>query len=159
MGVTISMRHPAARRVVLFALACAAILSSSARAGAQPAAPPPPALVPSVAPVSLREPSLPAMPAVPAHRNDAMRIAGIALTSIACTAMAAGLTVMFVDIFRPEDSDASTSGIYAIFVGATLMGGSTVLAGIGIPLWVIGGKSPELAPRVSLTSSGARLQF
>lgn len=83
----------------------------------------------------------------PKYRNNAMRIAGIVLTSVASAALFSG--VAFASIVHGAD--------VTLIIAMPLIGASTVLAGIGIPLWVVGGRPG--APAVSIGPGSVRITF
>ena len=103
---------------------------------------------------------------LPKYRNNAMRIAGIVLTSFASALMASGLAAMAIDLSGGNGGgDTSSKGLVSLLIGVPLMGGSTIFAGIGIPLWMVGGRPPEgappptQAPSVGLGPGGLSLRF
>jgi hypothetical protein len=78
----------------------------------------------------------------PRYRNNAMRIAGIVLTSIA-SAMVVGAAIgVGVDL---ATSRSQYAGLRGLIIGGAALGGSGVFAGVGIPLWVVGARPPEPA--------------
>ncbi|APR78471.1 Hypothetical protein A7982_03818 [Minicystis rosea] len=88
----------------------------------------------------------------PKYRNNGMRVAGIVLTSFASALMAAGLITMAIDL---GGGSGEWRGLVTLVLGVPLMGGSTIFAGIGIPLWMVGGRPPEgAAPPTSAASLG-----
>ena len=100
----------------------------------------------------------------PRYRNNGMRIAGIVLTSVASAMLVAGLTAMAIDLSGGPLSDPDFK-VLTVWVGAPLMLGSTVVAGVGIPLWVVGARPPEgappptSAPSVAIGPGGLSLRF
>jgi hypothetical protein len=132
-----------------------ALLLATYTTAAQPAltAPEPPAIVsPGTGLQALPAPGWQALPVeVPSpYRNNAMRIAGIVLTSLASAMVLAGSIVTGLDLHHGN-------GLATMAAGVPLFVTSTVPASIGIPLWVVGASPPKAAPSVGLGS--LRLTF
>lgn len=98
-------------------------------------------LLTSIAPAALAQPGPMPMPPPPVmieppkHRNPAMMIAGIVLTSIGSAALIGGV-VTTVAYSRAD----SPFGV--VLIGLPLLGGSLLFAGVGVPLWVVGASAP-----------------
>jgi hypothetical protein len=76
----------------------------------------------------------------PKHRNEAMRISGIVLTSLGAATLVAGLVMGL----GPGFGNCGDIGCNSNWIGLLmLIPASTIPAGIGIPLWVVGGQSPR----------------
>lgn len=104
---------------------------------------------------------LPSGAPLPKYRNNDMRVAGIVLTSLASATLLAGITVTAVDLAKPLSpySDVSYKGMATVLVGLPLMAGSTVLAGIGIPLWKLGAAPPRAVPSVGVGPGSTTLRW
>lgn len=96
----------------------------------------------------------------PKHRNPAMMIAGIVLTSIGSAALMGGVitTAMF------SRASGEASGIGIVVIGLPLLGGSLLFAGVGVPLWVIGASAPPahhaaLVPSLSVGAGSGTLRW
>jgi hypothetical protein len=82
-----------------------------------------------------------------------MRIAGITLTALASASLVAGIAVVAADVHQMAGCTGGANPANACFASLTpyvdfpLLIGSTVLAGIGIPLLVVGGRraGPDVA--------------
>jgi hypothetical protein len=74
------------------------------------------------------------------HRNEAMRISGIVLTSLGAATLVAGVGLTVA----PGVGRCGELGCDSTWAGLLLLiPASTILAGVGIPLWVVGGQSPR----------------
>jgi hypothetical protein len=101
-------------------------------------------------PLATPSPAVPAVPLVSVadvpkrHHNKSMRVAGIFLTSVGSLALATGGVLVGVDQAQggaTDDMGNSIGGLGTMgFAGVGLMAGSALFAGIGVPLWVVGGK-------------------
>ncbi len=138
------------------------LLSSSLSALAQPAPPPthapPPTDAPPYAPGPM--PVLPPPMEAPKRRSTGMMVAGIVLTSIASAALVGGIVT--TALFASTSSNAS--GIGFAVISLPLFGGSTIFAGVGIPLWVVGASTPkpryaEAIPRLSVGAGSGALRW
>ncbi|APR78470.1 Hypothetical protein A7982_03817 [Minicystis rosea] len=134
--------------------------SEPAPSASQQPAPPAPPL--TRAPGSTWQQPMPLPPAyaasAPRYRDNGMRIAGIVLTSVASAMLIAGLTVMALDLSGGPLSDPDFN-VLTVWVGAPLMLGSTVVAGVGVPLWVVGARPPASAPSLMLHPGRLSLRF
>ena len=139
------------------------LLATSLPAFAQPAplptqpAPPPPYAAPPYAPGPM--PMLPP-PMEPKRRSTGMMVAGIVLTSIASAALVGGIVT--TALFASTSSNAS--GIGFVVISLPLLGGSTIFAGVGIPLWIVGASTPkpryaEAIPRLSVGAGSGALRW
>lgn len=128
--------------------------SSTAAQPALTAAEPPAIVDPGTGPRALPPPRWQVLyPEAPSpYRNNAMRIAGIVLTSLAGTLALAGVIATSIDLGSPHGN-----GMLMMALGVPLFASSTVPAGIGIPLWVVGGSPPKTSPWVG--PGGFRLAF
>lgn len=125
----------------------------------------------AVSPSAVAQPAPPSSYQAPRHRgpmrpaNEAprrsksMMVAGIVLTSLASGTLIAGAitTAAFA-------SGGGYSFLGAWVVGVPIIGGSTIFAGIGIPLWVVGASTPatrraDAIPSVSLGLGSATLRW
>lgn len=79
-----------------------------------------------------------------------MRIAGIVLTSIASAALVSGIVCQ---------ATLPNSGGVSLVISVPQIGLSTVIAAVGVPLWVVGAKPPEVAPAVSIGPGSLRITF
>ncbi|APR82686.1 Hypothetical protein A7982_08035 [Minicystis rosea] len=79
-----------------------------------------------------------------------MRIAGIVLTSVASALLLSGIICQ---------AALPNSGGVSLVVSLSQIGTSTVIAAIGVPLWVSGAKPPEIAPGVSIGPASLRIAF
>jgi hypothetical protein len=131
----------AAAGAVPLAAAGAVLLTASA-AAAQTA--PPPAV-----PAPLLAQELPPPPAPPRYRSNSMRIAGIVLTSIGSAALVSGVAVIAADL----SGGGEFAGIVSVYFGLPLVGLSTILAGVGVSLWVVGARPPKPGPGVAAPAS------
>jgi len=122
-------------------------LLAASPAAAQPGATPLP-------PSATAQPSgvVPYPKAPPLYRSNAMRITGIVLTSLASSCLLGGAILMSVDL------GGGGSGAATIGGAAPLMVFSSIFAGIGIPLWVVGAL-PRPGAGVSAAPGGIRLAF
>ncbi|WP_437629465.1 hypothetical protein [Sorangium sp. So ce854] len=125
-----------------------------ARATAPPAAAPPgtgaapPATGAALAPVAGPVPAPPARPQM-RRRSKGMMVTGIVLTSLGAVAViGGGLAFASADSSDPLDGelDYLDEGESAEDAGAALVVGGLVLAGVGIPLAIIGGRQVPVAP-------------
>ena len=78
-----------------------------------------------------------------------MRIAGIVLTSVASAMLVSGL--LSKAIIPPNGTD--------LIISLPQIGLSTIIAAIGVPLWVSGAKPPAVAPAVSIGPGSLRITF
>lgn len=104
-------------------------------------------------------PPPPVMIEPPRHRNPAMMIAGIVLTSIGSAALIGG--VITTAAFSQASGEASGIGI--VVIGLPLLGGSLLFAGVGVPLWVVGASAPPahaaLVPSLSVGAGSGTLRW
>jgi hypothetical protein len=107
------------------------LLSSTAAAQQAAPSPPPPASEPPPAP----------RPVAPVYRNGTMRTAGIVLTGIGVALAVAGGAALGWGL--AQTGGLGLNGIGGDLVGSFFLGGSAVIAAIGVPLWVIGAKPPQ----------------
>lgn len=85
---------------------------------------------------------------------------GITLTGIGSAALIGGVGVFAADANQG-------SGYAALLIGAPLILGSTIFAGVGIPLWVLGARAPaessaksvSPAPTVLIAPSSVTMQW
>lgn len=83
----------------------------------------------------------------PVRRSTGMMVAGMILTGVGSVALLAG--VAFTGLFASAGGD---SGLGIVLIGMPLIAGSTVFAGIGIPLWVVGARPAEPALEAAIPS-------
>lgn len=69
------------------------------------------------------------------HRSPGMMYTGMAVTGLASATLVSGVAITLYD-------SNFQKGYLAVLVGLPLIGGSALLAGVGIPLWVVGARSP-----------------
>jgi hypothetical protein len=88
----------------------------------------------------------------PKYRNNGMRIAGITLTAVGAAVLASGIAFIALDQSKPVGSNCGHPGpcdggdgvgVVTWFLGVPLVALSTVFAGVGIPLWVVGAQRPK----------------
>jgi hypothetical protein len=153
-----------------------ALLLSTAAASAQTPPPIAPAPVPAPAPLApapgappyalqpyalqpnVMQPYAPP----PTHQNSGMMIAGIVLTSLGSAMLLA--TLAMVACCNQQDSDGiSIADTLGVIVGLS----SILPAAVGIPLWVVGARSPpqsllvpvQVVPAVSAGPGGVALRW
>lgn len=102
---------------------------------------------PSPSATAVTPPSTAPMP--PRHRNKSMMISGIVLTSLASATLLSGLGVI---IAFQTGCGGSFCDLATALIGFPLMAGSTLFAGIGVPLWVIGAQAPATAPTAPMSA-------
>jgi hypothetical protein len=93
-----------------------------------------------------------------------MRIAGIVIVGFASAALVGGSIIWGLNAGH---SNAEGPGVAALVIGLPTIGGSLVLASVGVPLWVVGARAPKGAvsqppPTAVLSLSGPtmlRLSF
>jgi hypothetical protein len=98
----------------------------------------------------------------PVYQSNATRIVGIVVTSVASTTLVAGLVWVGIDYgrFIPPHADSGVvRGEYTLYIGLPLALGSLALAGVGVPLWIIGAQPPTSAPPVAVGPGGLRVTF
>ena len=122
-----------------YAILAGAILFATSTSAAQ-SSPSPPS-------TALTPPSTAPMP--PRHRNKRMMISGIVFTSLASATLLSGLGVI---IGFETGCGGSFCGLGTVLIGFPLMAGSTLFAGIGIPLWVIGAQAPATAATAPMSA-------
>jgi hypothetical protein len=123
-------------------LAVSVLLSSSTRALADDARP--------LAPLAAPPAPLPAEP-LPTHRSPGMMVTGIALTGVGASMLLAGVSLSLAG----AGSADSGGGNLVAFTAVPLIAGSLVFAAVGIPLWVVGGRSPRGAMPAIAVGAGA----
>lgn len=71
---------------------------------------------------------------------------GMALTGLGSAALVGGVTVVAVSLGHddcgPEGECTMNAAMTTVFLGFPLIGGSVLLAGVGVPLWVLGARAP-----------------
>lgn len=70
------------------------------------------------------------------RRSPAMMYTGISLTALGSATLIGGVSIFAVDATQG-------SGFAAILLGVPMMIGSTIFAGVGIPLWIVGAQAPD----------------
>lgn len=132
---------PSTSFALALAFACTSALVAPSPARAEPAPAPAPVLIPAPAPLL-----------VPAFRpySARMKTAGIVLTIVASSMMATGLTLFAID---PPGHWRDSDGLLGFLIAVPMMGTSTILASIGVPLWVSGAKAVPAYPAAALVPS------
>ena len=83
--------------------------------------------------------------AAPVYRNNAMRIAGIVLTSIGSALLASGVALIAVDQAAPNPHCSDFCGFGTTLGGLFLVPISVGFATAGVPLWVVGARPAHTA--------------
>ena len=96
---------------------------------------------------------------------------GMALTGLGSAALVGGVTVA---VWAENGAGCSgeecgMSGVYTAFLAVPMIASSVVLAGVGVPLWVLGARAPAntttqtsgppLAPAVSIGPRAVALRW
>lgn len=102
---------------------------------------------PSPSATAVTPPSTAPMP--PRHRNKSMMISGIVFTSLASATLLGGLGVIIY--YQTKCSDIC-GALGTGLIGLPLAAGSTLFAGIGVPLWVIGAQAPATAATAPMSA-------
>lgn len=123
-----------------------------------------PTLTPALAsaqipPLATPSPLPPTAPDAPQRRSTGVMVAGIVLTSVASAALVGGVISTAAFGQRTDTGAWST-----ILVSLPMIGGSALLAAVGVPLWVLGASAPgprsgKALPAVNVGAGSATLRW